>query len=342
MPVNKYALLRYRIIDRKISSKYKPFPNKEDLRQACEEELYGSTGDKISVSTIDKDLYAMRNESNLGYYAPIAYHKLHKGYYYTDPDYSIQELPLSESEIEAIQFAANTLSQFRNLEMFSSSEAAIDKILDRFNLSPRNEPVEMAPFVQFETVESYKGGKHLAGILGAIRAGKIISFDYQKYIDGKKSHYTLHPYLLKEYRNRWYVIGFNPDKKAVVVFGLDRIVGKVKTTDMDFSRLPSFDPDVYFKHSMGITAVNEEPRRIVLSFSPLSGKYVQSQPLHASQKIIRNDEVSFDVALYLSVTPELIMTILSYGSNVRVKEPLSLQKKIANILEQSLNYYRDI
>ncbi|MFN2424379.1 MAG: WYL domain-containing protein, partial [Cryomorphaceae bacterium] len=73
MPANKYALLRYRIIDRCISNRFKPYPDKAALRRACEEELYGSEGDYISESTIDKDLYAMRNEINLGYHAPIAY-----------------------------------------------------------------------------------------------------------------------------------------------------------------------------------------------------------------------------------------------------------------------------
>src|SRR6056297_877192 len=118
MPANKYALLRYRIIDRCISNKFNPFPNKEDLREACEEELYGSDGDRISASTIDKDLYAMRNEANLGYYAPIAYSKTEKGYYYEDPDYSIDEMPLNQEDIEAIEFAANTLAQFRGIQLF--------------------------------------------------------------------------------------------------------------------------------------------------------------------------------------------------------------------------------
>lgn len=339
MPVNKYALLRYRIIDRKISSKYKPFPNKEDLCRACEDELYGSDGDRISQSTIEKDIYAMRNESNLAYYAPIAYDKINKGYYYENPEYSIQEMPLSDDDLEAIQFAANTLSQFRNLEMFSSSEAAIDKILDRFNLNPNNDGDGAMPFVQFETSETYKGGRHLKKLLEAIRAEKIISFEYEKYSDGKKSSYSLHPYLLKEYRNRWYVIGYNPDKKAVVIFGLDRIEGDVYITDFDFSRQPDFDPDIYFKHSIGITAVKDAPQAIRLLFSTLSGKYVLSQPLHTSQKVVRNDDEAVEITLYLCITQELIMAILSYGSNVEVLQPRALRDQIAQNLRDTLKFY---
>ncbi len=193
MPVNKYALLRYRIIDRKIASKFNPFPNKEDLRNACEDELYGGDTGNISLSTIDKDLFAMRNESNLGYYAPIAYDKANKGYYYSDPDYSIQEMPLSEEDLEAISFAANTLSQFRGLDMFKTSEAAIDKILDRFNLNPRNDEKEVTPFIQFETAQSYKGGSLLPVILNAIKNQKVIKFEYEKFSGGKKRKYYFIP-----------------------------------------------------------------------------------------------------------------------------------------------------
>ena len=83
MPANKYALLRYRIIDRCLTNPGHPFPSKETLRLACEEALYGSDGERISISTIEKDLWAMRNETDLGYYAPIEYHRDERGYHYT-------------------------------------------------------------------------------------------------------------------------------------------------------------------------------------------------------------------------------------------------------------------
>lgn len=340
MPANKYALLRYRIIDRKISSKYAPFPNKEALRQACEDELYGSDGDRVSVSTIEKDLYAMRNESNLGYFAPIAYNKLHKGYYYQDPEYTIEQMPLNDDDLDAIKLAANTLYQFRNLDMFKSSEAAIEKILDRFNLNPSDNTKEIENYVQFETAPSYKGGKHLATVLQAIQNRKVVSFDYAKYTGGKKRTYHLHPYLLKEYRNRWYVIGFNPDKEVVVIFGLDRVEGDVRTTDLDFKIQANFDAKRYFEHSIGITAVDHAPETIRLKFTPLTGKYVVSQPLHPSQEIVRNDEVALEIILQLCITKELVMQILSYGYDVEVMGPEKLKLQIKNQLKGALKLYQ--
>ncbi len=339
MPANKYALLRYRIIDRKISSKYMPFPSKEELRQACEDELYGSDGDRISMSTVEKDLYAMRNESNLGYYAPIAYHKANKGYFYEDPEYTIEQMPLNDDDLDAIKLAANTLYQFRNLDMFKSSEAAIEKILDRFNLNPSDDSKEIESHVQFEIAPSYKGGKQLPTVLKAIQNHKVIAFDYEKYTGGKRRAYQLHPYLLKEYRNRWYVIGFNPDKEVVVIFGLDRVVDDIQITDFDFRVRDDFDAKRYFEHSIGITAMDNAPEKIQLKFSPLTGKYIESQPLHPSQIITRSDEVALEIELELCITKELVMQILSYGYDVEVRGPEKLKTQIKNQLKGALKQY---
>ena len=79
----KNAQLRYRIIDRSIRNKYSPFPTKDNLRQACEEALYGEgTGENICDSTIEKDLFSMRIDHD----APIKYSKKEKGYFYEDED----------------------------------------------------------------------------------------------------------------------------------------------------------------------------------------------------------------------------------------------------------------
>lgn len=339
MPANKYALLRYRIIDRKISSKARPYPNKETLRQACEEELYGSDGDNVSLSTIDKDLYAMRNESNLGYYAPIAFSKLHKGYYYEDSEYTIENMPLSDEEAEAIRFAAQTFSQFRGLDLFKSSASAIDKILDRFALSGKHHDGIIDTYVQFEMAPSYKGSSYLPKILTAIKSHQAVRFSYEKYTGTKAKTYVLHPYLLKEYRSRWYIIGFNPAKNAVVIFAVDRLVGEIQIIEEKFKIVSGFDPKIYFEYSLGITATEEAPIHIRLRFSPLAGKYVESTPLHHSQTTLRNDESAFDIGLHLCITKELLMQILSFGSDAEVVSPPELKQRITQELKKALKNY---
>ena len=147
MPANKYALLRYRIIDRCLTNKGKPFPSREDLRQACEDALFGSGGDAISLSTIDKDIWAMKNENELGYYAPIKFSKQNGGYFYEEEGYSISELSLGDEDLEAIRFATATLEQFRSIPIFKQYESAIDKIINRVNISPNPDDSSLSKFI---------------------------------------------------------------------------------------------------------------------------------------------------------------------------------------------------
>ena len=338
MPANKYALLRYRIIDRCISNKYNPFPNKEDLRQACEEELYGSDGSRISMSTIDKDLYAMRNESNLGYYAPIAYSKFEKGYYYKDPDYTIDDLPLNQEDVEAIEFAATTLAQFRGIPLFESSGDAIDKILGRLSLRPDHNQ-EVGRYVQFETPVEYKGSRYLKQLLTAIKSRRELQFTYQKFSGEQEKMYRVHPYFLKEYRNRWYLVAYNIEKGVMVVFGLDRMMGEIQVTEKEFSINSDFDVERYFANSLGITVVGDLPKNVRLRFSSLSGKYVESQPWHDSQKTIKKTAKYTEVELKLNLTKELIMQILSYGKDIVVIGPERLKKMVKSELEEALGSY---
>ena len=223
MPANKYALLRYRIIDRCINNTSRPYPTKEDLRSACEEALYGSDGENISISTIEKDIWAMRNESELGYYAPIAYHRDHRGYYYEEDDYSINEVSLNDEELEAIRFAANTLVQFRGLPVFKQFDQAIGKIADRLSVAPDLDTSGVESYMQFESIPSIGGSQHLALLLEGIKDKKAIKLNYKKFLEDKTSEYNLHPYLLKEYRSRWYLLAWDLRRESVRTFGCDRI-----------------------------------------------------------------------------------------------------------------------
>ena len=147
MPHIKNALIRYRIIDRMIRNPYKTYPSKSDLREACEESLFGSTyGDHICDSTIEKDLFSMRMEHD----APIRYSKREAGYYYQDPDFSINDVPLSEAELDSIRFAVNTLQQFREVPFFQQFGSAIDKIVDRVSIGEQAQHNDLQAFIQFE------------------------------------------------------------------------------------------------------------------------------------------------------------------------------------------------
>lgn len=332
----KNAQLRYRVIDRCLRNSAKPYPTKEELRKACEEALYGSTGGSdICDSTVEKDMFAMREEFD----APIKYSKIHKGYYYEDADYSVDKIPLSEDDIDAIKFAAKTLMQFKDLDIFKSFGYAIGKIFDRVHIS--NNPLDSAvdKFVQFETVPEMPGNEYLPNLLKAIKEKKVVTFDYAAYTSEKPKSRKVLPLLLKEYRNRWYLICFAFDKEKIITFGLDRIK-KLVLTKENYYKPIDFDPDNYFKHSIGITSNENEPQEIQLKVDKIASKYLESQPLHSSQKLIKEGSNRNTFQLNVLVSEELKRTILSYGSQIEVTKPKTLRTEIQQILANANDLYR--
>ncbi|MFY7708588.1 MAG: helix-turn-helix transcriptional regulator [Flavobacteriales bacterium] len=338
MPANKYALLRYRIIDRCLKNTGKPYPSREDLRSACEEALYGSGGDAISLSTIDKDIWAMKNEGELGYYAPISFSRTHGGYFYEDPEYSISELSLGDDDLQALRFAVATLDQFKSVPIFSQYESAIEKLISRVNISPRPDEKGLDNYIQFERSSVAKGTEWLGELLESIKSKNIVEISYRKFQDNVLKQYLIHPYLLKEYDNRWYVIAWNEERKVTVTFGLERIEA-LKKQKSKFEIQKNFNPDLFFKYSIGITENTSSPEIVRVSFDAYAGRYLISQPLHPSQKIVEESPERVVLEWKILITEEVYSFILSHGNRAQVLSPEGLKGEIKSRLKQAITFY---
>lgn len=331
----KNAQLRYRVIDRCLRNTAKPFPSKDDLREACEEELYGSSGGSdICDSTIEKDMFAMRMDFD----APIKYSKIHKGYYYEDPDYSVDKIPLSDEDIDAIRFAIKTLMQFRDMDIFKNFGYAIGKIFDRVHIASNPMDSAVEKFVQFETVSESVGSEMLPDLLKAIKEKTVVTFDYAAFTSEKGRSRKVLPLLLKEYRNRWYLICLSLEKSKILTFGLDRIQN-LQLTKEHYYEPVDFDPDNYFRHAIGITANESEPEEIVLKVDKVGWRYLESQPLHPSQKLLKEGSNRNTFQLRVLISEELRRTILSYGDQIEVVKPKSLRSEISEIVKRSAQLY---
>lgn len=337
MPATKSALLRYRIIDKCLTNKYKPYPTKEELRQACEDALFNSVNDRVSISTIEKDLNAMRFDLTLGYEAPIAYSKEYKGYYYEDPNYSIDAIPLNEEDLQALRFAAQTLHQFKGIKIFEEFDFAIGKIFDRISLGDQFDQNQVQQYVQFESAQAAQGNEWLPVLLEAAKEKRSVEVKYEPFSKKPKS-YVLHPYLLKEYRNRWYLLAWDEKADKIKTFGLER-VSNVELTQAKFTRNSAFNPEHFFNYSIGITASNEKPKKVQLQFDAVQKPYVLTQPLHHSQTIISDTKKELIVELEVIESIELVMTILGFGKSVHVLSPKSLIKKVKKELRKAVKGY---
>ncbi len=334
MSAIKNALLRYRIIDKAIRNVHNPYPSKSFLRESCEEAIYGSVdGENICDSTIEKDMFAMRMEHD----APIKYSKKFGGYYYADPEFSLDDMPLNEVDLEAIRFAANTLSQFKEVSFFKQFSFAIDKIADRLAVSESTSE-NSDQFIQFETPVTFGGSEFLQPLLNSIKAKTVVYFEYESFQTQRKKARKVLPLFLKEYRNRWYLLSHDCVKEQIITYALDRM-SDLQSSEEKISTSINFKPTAFFQHAMGITASAGAPEKVVFKADNVAAKYIISQPFHSSLKVVKEgkNKTTFEMTVYLS--EELIRELLSFGGDIEVVESELLREHMIRRVKAMVENY---
>lgn len=181
------------------------------------------------------------------------------------------------------------------------------------------------------------GTEHMAGLIHAIQNRLSVKFEYHKYGDESVSNRTVNPVALKEARNRWYLIA--QDEDTVKNFALDRI----KNLVVSEYRFAHFQYNVHqeFENSFGIiNGTNEEAEKVVLSFTPKEGRYVESLPLHHSQELVLKNEKEIRFSYFIRPTYDFRMELLSYGDQVKILKPEGLKNTIKSQLQKALKGYK--
>lgn len=332
MPATKSAFARYRIIDDILSNRQLGFEakSKDAIIRRIEEKLDIS----LSESMFHKDLRDMRDELD----APIAFDRKLNCYRYAEDGFSIRGLGLTSAEKEALDYSTAVFEQMKGTKMFSHFESAINKVIKGYRLSEYLGKSEKQ-ILQVEEPSPGVGEQWVDVILENIVQGqRALSILYEPYGRPAKLH-DFSPYLVKEYRNRWYTVGHSSRSKTVLVLALDRIktIGPAKTRFISDS---DFKPEEYFKYSMGITQIHDaRPETVRLSFTPLQTPYILSQPWHHSQKLVKKTDAETIIELEVYLTHELLMAILGCGAEVKVLKPGKLVELVRETIERMGRVY---
>ncbi len=335
MPKNKAASIRYRVIDQMLNDKRRPFPNLEQLAAKCSAIL----GSDVSTSTIEKDIRAMREPSPKGFGAPILYSKLETGYAYGEMGFSISELSLNEQEWTALQFAAQLLYQYKEVPVFNNFKNAIERINTRFSLDLDGNDKLIEEVVQFEKPVLQNGMDLIDLIYSAIKNKQGLQFNYNNIYKGKFSATSLIPYLIKEHRNRWYVIGWSLEKEKYLTYALDRMT-EVAVLNNVYKKRSDFNAASFFQHSTGIMESNTKPEEVLLTIKKPISDLVLLEPLHATQKIINEGTDRVQITLKVLVNEEFIFKILGMGAFCIVEKPASLRKTIKDTINLMQKHYK--
>jgi len=212
-------------------------------------------------------------------------------------------------------------------------------LLDSFNLfNALSLTNNYSDFIQFES-RTAKGTEHIYGLLQAIKNKFFIEIKYHKFYESKAESVTVNPYLIKQFKGRWYLLCLKIEINEIRTYALDRILSfDIKKKKFTVSK--ELDLVNYFKNCFGIiTPDKAKPEKIVFSFNNEQANYIKNYPLHESQSIIKeaNDRTTFEISVY--VTYDLIMELLSYGEEIEIFSPKSLIKEITSIHKNILKNY---
>ena len=264
-------------------------------------------GFEIGDRTIQRDIEQIRFEFGI----EIKYDRDKNGYYI---DY---------------ENSLNTESFFRFLEIVNTAELLTESLL---------ESKDSLKHISFDTGGGLKGIENLRPLLKAIKDNRKISFTHFNFHTEKSRKYTLKPYLLKEYQNRWYVVGIIGGISEFRTFGIDRIENlEIKTET--FKPDKKLNPIEMFNKTIGLVYSENTIQTIVLSFTPTQGKYIKTLPLHPTQNILIDDENECRISLKIIPNYELTQQILKYGKTVQVIEPQWLVAELKEILKRTFEKY---
>jgi hypothetical protein len=336
MPINKLALIRYKTIDNCLQNRFRKW-TLEDLMEACADSLYEYEGitKGISRRSVQLDIQNMRSEK-LGYNAPIKI--VDKKYYvYEDKNFSITNIPLSSNDMGTLHEVVGILKQFKGFNYFYELTGIITRLEDKLYKQHKGKS-----YIEFEKNELLKGLNYIEPLHKAIINKKVVALRYKSFKSKEASEIIFHPYLLKEYRNRWFLLGINNKGMGVMNLALDRIEKIQESLTLKFVK-PSFDIETYFRDVIGVSKmINQKTVAVILKIDNANAPYILTKPLHHSQKVLKHDENGMVFSIEVVWNYELEREILGFGEQMQVLGPRRLRSRIKSRHKIAMESYDTI
>ena len=336
MATNKHATIRYHALDRCFGNHGRKF-FMEDLIKACNEAIYEFSGieDGVKRRQVFDDITFM--ESEQGWSIPLVRIKDgRKVYYrYSDKSFSIGNKGINPSEAEQLKETLSILSRFKGMPQFEWIEEIQIRLEDTFKLKGN-----AISIVGFEQNPYLKGLNHFTELFNAIQNQQALFIEYQGFKQKEPSSIIFHPWYLKQYNNRWFLFGFNDGYKALSNLAIDRIMS-IDNSEEKYIQNKDIDFDDFFEDVVGVsTNPVGSTENVLIKVSSDVWPYIESNPIHGSQKIKNKANEYTEIELDVQVNHELIALLFSYMDAVEILEPAALREKFKTISESIFKRYK--
>lgn len=352
MPANKNAMTRYALLDHLLQDRRRNW-SIQDMTDYLATHLPEYGCEPVTRRMVEKDLQYLEYDSPFDVeferFKVDAPTKTGDGVYkkpclrYADPTFSIFHKALSDDERSLLASVLSTLGSFKGQPNFEW----LEDLAERLNIKAQPEIISMSKNIS-------ENSTLLAELYRAISSKAVINLFYHTFSDNAEKSVELSPYLLKEYNNRWFLLASPFDSDRILSFALDRI-DKVEYTSGNSYKESSDDFNERYEDIVGITFYEDKPiERILLWVSDKSKNYVNTKPIHGSQRHLSAIEQEKWHSMYPQFSSgdfytidcienyELIRELSSFGAELIVISPSHISKKIYEVAMTTLDRYNSI
>lgn len=333
MPKTKSAELRIKVIDACLSDRKRKYSTAK-IFERCNEELERRDFEPITAMNSVRDDIDQIQRIYPG--ADVESYREGRNIYYrySDPEFSIFKTPMKPDEIIQLTQTLRLLRRFKGMPQFDW----VDEIAERLGASLKLDE-STDEIVGFDENLDLEGLDNFTPLFNAIVDKQPLKLTYQSFKQDSEETIIVHPYYLKQYNKRWFLIAWNDEYNFMANYAFDRIKGiadanvAYKPTDVDF-----FD---YFDEMIGVSKdTRTEPQIVKLWVSPAQWPYIKTKPLHgATQHLVSQDEQGAVITIEVYLNYELEQLLLSFGEKVKVLEPMELKERIKQRLAEAAKNY---
>lgn len=303
----------------------------------------------LTTKTIENDLKKMEEDYNAPIDKKDIYLPSYKGssqgknvkkvgYFYYDTEKTIfSNNNLTQEDLKNLRSVVEMLKQFKGFRYFEDIGVLIDKLELKASKNKNSSII-------FETVDSFSGLEYIEYIAKAIKEKQVLKIKYQPFYEKDYKTYTIHPYQLREFNNRWFVLAHTEEfeERKLGVYGLSRIIEIPTFLASNYINEHQKLIENYFEHIIGVTNyLNSPVEHIIFEVFGTRARYVSTKPWHSSQKLIKENENSSLFSIDVKINNELLALILQFGEDLKVVEPLELVEIVQKKLLNSIKMYNE-
>ena len=342
MPTNKNALIRYKYLDRLLSDHHHYY-DIHDLTEKVNDMLYDGGFPEVTQRCIEKDLNTLEYAP---FNAPIERFR-HNGkncISYETRSFSIFKQEMSREEINLLREVLSTIGQFDGLDNF--------KWLEDFKIGLGLE--ERRQIISFSNNPYLKNSNLLGTLFDNISNEVVIRLSYHTFADPTIRSIDFHPYLLKQYNDRWFLLGAADSDKKILTFALDRIDKVESLPEKKYEECPE-DLAERFEDIVGVTLHEDKNVEHIICWASESSKdYINTKPIHESYTPLKGERAinlynqysQLKGGLFFSIdcipNYELIRELCSFGSDLIVLSPQTIINEIICRVKGVLLNYKEL